>query len=92
MRGGLCEAPGLDRFAMPNLIAGREVVRELVQDNFTAENVAAEVSALLEDGPRRGQVVKGLAEVRTHLQSGRTDETAAQRAARAVLSVARWKD
>ncbi|ABF41536.1 lipid-A-disaccharide synthase [Candidatus Koribacter versatilis Ellin345] len=82
----------LDRFAMPNLIAGREVVRELVQENFTADKVAAEVSALIEDGPRRAQVLKNLAEVREHLQSGRTNESAAERAARSVLSVAQRKD
>ncbi len=77
----------LSHFAMPNLIAGREIVRELVQHEFTAENVAKEVGALVEDGPRRSQVLHDLAKVREHLQAGRASEPAAERAARAVLGV-----
>jgi lipid-A-disaccharide synthase len=79
----------LSRFAMPNLIAGREIVRELVQDDFTAQNVATEARSLLENGPRRSQIVADLADVRRHLQSNRGAESAAERAARAVLGVAR---
>jgi lipid-A-disaccharide synthase len=81
----------LSHFAMPNLIAGREIVRELVQQEFTAEAVAAEVAALLEDGSRRGQMVRDLSEVRDHLQASRSSEPAAERAARAVLGVANGK-
>ena len=76
----------LTHFAMPNLIAGREVVRELVQRDFTAEAVAKEVAVLVEDGDRRRQVVRDLSEVRQHLQAGRNTESAAERAARAVLA------
>jgi lipid-A-disaccharide synthase len=81
----------LSHFAMPNLIAGREIVRELVQREFTAEAVAAEVLALLEDGSRREQMVRDLSEVREHLQASRSSEPAAERAARAVLGVANGK-
>jgi lipid-A-disaccharide synthase len=79
----------LSHFAMPNLIAGREIVRELVQQEFTADNVAEELVALVEDGSRRSQVIRDLADVRNHLQAGRTSETAAERAARSVLGVAK---
>ena len=79
----------LSHFAMPNLIAGREIVSELVQQDFTAEKVAAEIRALVEEGPRRNEVVRDLAEVRGHLQSGRASESAAERAARAVLGAAK---
>jgi lipid-A-disaccharide synthase len=72
---------------MPNLIAGREIVRELVQQDLTPSNVAQEVQALLADGERRAQVIRDLASVREHLQAGRSTETAAERAGRAVLSV-----
>ncbi len=81
----------LSHFAMPNLIAGREVVRELVQQQFTAEGVATEIAALAEDGTKRRQVAHDLAEVRAHLQAGRASETAAERAARAVLGVVMGK-
>jgi lipid-A-disaccharide synthase len=78
----------LSHFAMPNLIAGREIVRELVQENFSAANVATEIASLVEDGEKRSQVIRDLAEVRSHLQAGRATESAAERAARAVLGVA----
>ena len=52
---------------MANLIAGREVVKELIQGDFRPEAVAREVLALLEDRGRRDRVREGLAEVRARL-------------------------
>ena len=54
-------------YAMPNLIAGREVVKELIQGDFRPEALAAEVVALCEDAGRRATVRAGLAEVRQRL-------------------------
>jgi lipid-A-disaccharide synthase len=54
-------------YAMANLIAGREVVKELIQGEFRPDAVAREVSGLLEDPSRREAVRAGLAEVRTRL-------------------------
>ncbi|HEX9185531.1 MAG TPA: lipid-A-disaccharide synthase [Vicinamibacteria bacterium] len=54
-------------YAMPNLIAGREVVKELIQRDFRPEAVAAETLALLEDAGRREALRQGLAEVRARL-------------------------
>jgi lipid-A-disaccharide synthase len=54
-------------YAMANLIAGREVVKELIQRDFRPEAVAREVVALLEDPSRRGSVKEGLAQVRARL-------------------------
>jgi lipid-A-disaccharide synthase len=54
-------------YAMANLIAGREVVKELIQNEFHAEAVAAESLSLLEDPGRRRTVRAGLAEVRGRL-------------------------
>ncbi len=53
--------------AMPNLIAGRRVVPELLQERLTAENIAKEVRPLLEDGPERAGQLAGLAEIRRAL-------------------------
>ncbi len=73
-------------FAMPNLIAGREVVPELVQSEFTATNVVARLTPLLEDGPERSTMLAGLTEVREKLKPPAGDErSAAERAAAAVL-------
>jgi lipid-A-disaccharide synthase len=76
----------VDRFAMPNLIAGRDVVPEFVQDRFQPTAVAAKVRQLLEEGPERQDMLQGLAEVKERLHSP-GDETASQRAAAAVMEV-----
>jgi lipid-A-disaccharide synthase len=54
-------------YAMPNLIAGREVVKELIQRDFQPEALASEVLALCEDAGRRAELRTGLAEVRRRL-------------------------
>jgi lipid-A-disaccharide synthase len=86
----------LPHYGMVNLVAGREVVPELIQDGFTPESVERGVRALLEDGTARQSMTESLAEVRNMLRGGlaaapilgHARETAAHRAARAVLRVA----
>ena len=53
--------------AMPNLIAGRRIVPELLQDRFTAQNVAAELAPLLADSPERHAQIAALAQLRHSL-------------------------
>jgi lipid-A-disaccharide synthase len=55
-------------FAMVNLIAGKEIVPELVQYDFTAEKVVARISEILPDGQVRDRMIEGLAGVRTLLR------------------------
>lgn len=55
--------------AMPNLIAGRRIVPELLNGQFTAEGVAGALGPLLEDGPVRERMVEDLAEGRARLVS-----------------------
>jgi len=62
---------------MVNLIAGRQVAPELVQDNFTSEALVREVSQLLDSTAARKQQKAGLAEVRGKLGSGGAIERAA---------------
>jgi lipid-A-disaccharide synthase len=57
------DADGNLPIAMVNLIAGRRIVPELLQDRFTAENVAAALLPLLADGPERNQMIADLAAV-----------------------------
>jgi lipid-A-disaccharide synthase len=54
-------------YAMANLIAGRGVVKELIQNDFRPDTVAREALALLEDPGRRQAVRTGLGEVRDRL-------------------------
>lgn len=54
-------------FAMVNLIAGKRVVPELVQKDFTPERVAQEAFRLLDSPQARAEMQSGLAEVRTKL-------------------------
>jgi lipid-A-disaccharide synthase len=75
----------VDRFAMPNLIAERDVVPELVQDNFTAERVCGELRKLLPDGDRRTAMMAGFEEVRIRLRGSGAEGDASERAAQAVM-------
>jgi len=55
-------------FAMVNLIAGTAVVPELVQHDFTAENIVSHVQELLPERPDRQTMLAGLAQVRARLE------------------------
>jgi len=63
--------------AMVNLIAGRRVVPELIQDQFTSEAVVEEVRKLLGSPAAREEMKADLAEVRTKLGPGGAIERAA---------------
>ena len=54
-------------FSMVNLIAGREVVPELIQNDFTAERVAGQTLRLLRDPTAAAAMRADLAEVRRKL-------------------------
>ena len=74
-------------FAMVNLIAEKEVVPELVQQDFTAEKVAGEVVKILSDGPARERMIAGLAGVRAALRGAPDRPPAAEQAADAILAI-----
>jgi lipid-A-disaccharide synthase len=75
----------VDTYAMANLVAGRRVVPELIQDDFTPERVAAEALRVLTDPAHAASVRRDLHEVRGCLGT----PGASRRAAEAVLEVAR---
>jgi lipid-A-disaccharide synthase len=74
----------VDTFAMVNLIAGRRIVPELIQDDCTPENVSREVLSLLTDAARFEETRAALRDVRQKLGA----PGASGRAAEAVLAVA----
>jgi lipid-A-disaccharide synthase len=70
---------------MPNLIAGRRIVPELLQREVTPERIAAEAQAILDDPARAERMRRDLAAIRGALGSG----GAAERAARLALECVR---
>jgi len=79
------------RFAMVNLIAGEEVVPELVQHDFTAEKVVARLKEILPGGPARDRMLESLARVKALLRAPQAESGPAQhpadRAADIILSL-----
>ena len=69
---------------LPNIVAGRRIVPELLQDDVNPEAIAAETVRLLIDGEARRQVLTDLEEVHTKL--GETG--AVNRVAEVILEVA----
>lgn len=74
----------VDMYAMVNLIAGRRVVVELIQDDCTPEAVVTETARIMNDAAYRSQMIAALAEVRQKLGG----PGASDRAAAAILDVA----
>jgi lipid-A-disaccharide synthase len=66
---------------MPNLIAGRAVVPELMQEQMTGEALAAETRLLLDDPAANARMRAGLTEVAARLAS---DGDAIERAASVI--------
>jgi lipid-A-disaccharide synthase len=77
------------RFAMVNLIAGEEIVPELVQHDFTAANVVFRLKEILAAGPARERMLEGLAQVKAQLRGTKNDKPAphpVDRAAQVILT------
>jgi len=80
-------------FGMVNLIAGREIVPELIQSDFTAENVVRELQRLIPDGDPRANMIGNLRQTADLLRqtSGTRNQTAIERAAQAIAEAAQRK-
>lgn len=76
----------LDTFAMPNLIAGGKIVTELIQHNFTAENVLRELRAIIPEGEARQRIISGLAQVLESLKETADTGEPSWRAANEILA------
>jgi lipid-A-disaccharide synthase len=74
----------VDHIALPNLVAGRRVVPELVQGGCTPRGVAGELRALLDDPRHAARIRSGLSGVEALL----CGDGAFDRAAAAVLEEA----
>jgi lipid-A-disaccharide synthase len=74
--------------ALPNVVAGRAVVKELLQHEAQPEAMAAEILSLWHDKDRRQQMLRDFAEVRRRLGK----PGAVSRTAHVVMCVARGQD
>jgi lipid-A-disaccharide synthase len=79
-------------FAMVNLIAGDEVVPELVQHKFTAKNIVAELDKIVPEGEFRTRMLQQLAAVKVKLKQGnRGSAPPSEAAAEIILQMIRPK-
>jgi lipid-A-disaccharide synthase len=75
-------------FAMVNLIAGKQVVPELVQKDFTPERVMAQMREIIPDSDSREKILAGLREVCDRLRgSEESPVPPADRAANAIFAM-----
>jgi lipid-A-disaccharide synthase len=74
-------------FAMVNVIADASVVPELVQSDFTVENVIRNLQKILPDGSERENMLSGLAHVRTQLRGVQGAMSAPDRAATIIQAM-----
>lgn len=75
----------VDRYAMPNLVAGRTIVPELIQDDFVPARVAEETLSFLTDHEKHARTREALRRVREALGL----PGASGRSAEAILALAR---
>jgi len=71
--------------AMVNLIAGKRVVPELIQHDFTAAKIVQQMEPLLTEGPLRQSMMEELAQLRGLLDTGRSSGGAIERVAEVAL-------
>ena len=72
----------IKHLGMANILAGREIIRELVQGDLTPSNLSSELSRLLDDTNYRSKLKSDLAEAASMLGEG----NAYERAATAVMN------
>ncbi len=63
--------------AMANLIAGKRVVAELIQNDFTATNIVQQIEPLLPDGAARESMMEELRAIRSLLATAKPDSVGA---------------
>jgi lipid-A-disaccharide synthase len=68
----------LSFISLVNLIAGKEVVKELIQHDCTSEKLSAELMSIVADGPKRDSVLAGYDEIMMILDTGSASENTAR--------------
>lgn len=57
----------IDHVGLPNIVAGKEVVKELLQDDATPENISNEIVLMLNDETYRQRIISDLKAIRSKL-------------------------
>lgn len=81
----------VDYLGIVNVIAKREVVRELLQDDATGKRIAAELRSLIEDESRRARLQEDLASVVATLGEGGSHRRAAEAVEEAISAPSRTR-
>jgi len=74
-------------FSLPNLLAGKPVVREFIQHDMTAENLGREILSLLEDPQRIADMKEIFSAIHNELRCD-----ASQVAADTVLEISGYSE
>jgi lipid-A-disaccharide synthase len=64
--------------SLPNLIAGKEVVKELIQDDFTIENLREELNRIFTNVIHKGKMLHGYDLIQDKIGQGSASETTAK--------------
>ena len=76
---------GVSFIGMPNLIAGRMILKEFIQDQASADNLYSELKKIIIDQDYRNQILSDLDEVKQKLQTDKK-ETVSVTVAREILN------
>ncbi|MDO9552193.1 lipid-A-disaccharide synthase [Rhodonellum sp.] len=63
--------------SLVNLIAEKEIVKELIQDDFNVDSLSKELSLVLADSVHNGKILQGYSEVKNTLGDFKASETTA---------------
>ena len=64
--------------SLPYLFAGQQVVRELIQNDFSLKNLQDELQLLLYHTERRKQILEGYTRIRERIGEARASDKVAQ--------------
>lgn len=78
-------------FSMVNILAGKKIVEELIQERFTASNVFAEMVRLLDDPQMQSKMIKDLKGITARLGKGGAIERLADTVMRMLESPLPYK-
>jgi lipid-A-disaccharide synthase len=74
-------------FSLPNLLAGRPLVRELIQEDVTAENLGREILTLIQNPARAQEIARVFAQIHADLR-----RDANRQAADILLETSGWRE